>query len=203
MAGRRLHHALASLRGSQSKAARRARHVFEAALAFTVIGARTALHLKHTPPTIEPWQGWRDDMAKLAAAYPDFAYAVEVDADYRGRLEAAIAHDEKMEQKFAGFLAEARELLAEVNAPPPEFAAEAALLRNRLRELIDELVAQHRSYRPWHEVVGCLCCGVRTLAAEGNDKHRGETQVHSQPAHAATNRRSRYILTYSERKPMQ
>jgi len=52
VAGRRLHHALASLRGNQSKAARRARHVFEAALTFTVIGARTALHLKHTPPTI-------------------------------------------------------------------------------------------------------------------------------------------------------
>jgi hypothetical protein len=46
--------------------------------------------------------------------------------------------------------------------------------------------------------------GVRTLAAERNDKHRGETQVvNSQPAHAATNRRSRYILTYSERKPLQ
>ena len=52
-------------------------------------------------------------------------------------------------------------------------------------------------------------CGLPLLrgtnACSRRERHasRQDSGSHSQPAHAAANRRSRYILTYSERKPMQ
>jgi hypothetical protein len=55
-----------------------------------------------------------------------------------------------------------------------------------------------------HVDVGCLCCGG-TNACSRRERHasRRDSGSHSQPAHAATNRRSRDILAHSERKSMR
>jgi hypothetical protein len=143
VAARHLGTALASVHGHHSVASREAKWWFAGLMAFMQHAVERSPHLIHTRETNQPWPGWHADLAALAEQHPEWASAINEDGAYLARLEAAIEHDNRMERTVREAIAECRSILSECDGSPATSALTA-----RLRDLIDDLQGQLRTYAP-------------------------------------------------------
>ena len=132
--------AIASLRGHSATSAERKAYGMRKRLCnFINRGVERNPHLRHLPyETVYPWPGWRDDLAKLAAARPEWLPGIVEDADYLAKLDAANKFAAEQAAYWEARANEGRALLMRLDP--------ATKLANQMREAIDECVQQHASF---------------------------------------------------------